>query len=261
MRLGGWVKTEKVNYRRDAIVELTFSGEGFTYTLSQYNRNTPFSYLERTFRVPPGLDKGTLTIKFYGSAGTAWIDGLRLESVDEPLIAELPKENRYDIVEKAPPPDGNWAAPELPYRITGSTDDNSAGAPVWADLDFARLLLAAGQNRPVDPASVRIFAVDTDGKKTDCPVSFGDPLSSLSDHYLRNGTLSGKLPEGAAGYEIYFAASHAEGPRPQAGNLNLGVGELLTYDASEPNMSWLGWPGMQFEAVDADGDGDFDIYG
>lgn len=50
-------------------------------------------------------------------------------------------------------------------------------------------------------------------------------------------------------------------PRPQAGNLNLGVGELLTYDASEPNMSWLGWPGMQFEAVDADGDGDFDIYG
>ena len=26
-------------------------------------------------------------------------------------------------------------------------------------------------------------------------------------------------------------------------------------------MSWLGWPGMQFEAVDADGDGDFDIYG
>lgn len=38
-------------------------------------------------------------------------------------------------------------------------------------------------------------------------------------------------------------------------------GELLTYDASEPNMSWLGWPGMQFEAVDADGDGDFDIYG
>lgn len=261
MRLGGWVKTEKVNYRRDAIVELTFSGEGFTYTLSQYNRNTPFSYLERTFRVPPGLDKGTLTIKFYGSAGTAWIDGLRLESVDEPLIAELPKENRYDIVEKRLRSDGNWAAPELPYRITGSTDDNSAGAPVWADLDFARLLLAAGQNRPVDPASVRIFAVDTDGKKTDCPVSFGDPLSSLSDHYLRNGTLKWKAPEGAAGYEIYFAASHAEGPRPQAGNLNLGVGELLTYDASEPNMSWLGWPGMQFEAVDADGDGDFDIYG
>ena len=122
-------------------------------------------------------------------------------------------------------------------------------------------MLAAGQNRPVDPASVRIFAVDTDGKKTDCPVSFGDPLSSLSDHYLRNGTLKWKAPEGAAGYEIYFAASHAEGPRPQAGNLNLGVGELLTYDASEPNMSWLGWPGMQFEAVDADGDGDFDIYG
>lgn len=114
MRLGGWVKTEKVNYRRDAIVELTFSGEGFTYTLSQYNRNTPFSYLERTFRVPPGLDKGTLTIKFYGSAGTAWIDGLRLESVDEPLIAELPKENRYDIVEKRLRSDGNWAAPS--YR-------------------------------------------------------------------------------------------------------------------------------------------------
>ncbi len=217
MRLGGWVKTEKVNYRRDAIVELTFSGEG----LHIHSPNTIGIHLSAISNVrsgvPPGLDKGTLTIKFYGSAGTAWIDGLRLESVDEPLIAELPKENRYDIVEKRLRSDGNWAAPELPYRITGSTDDNSAGAPVMGGSRFCETI-AGGGAKPARRSRFRTYFRRRHGWKE----------NRLSRLFRRSAVVAERplpaqrhpqveSPEGAAGYRYTLPPPMRKAPdrRPE----------------------------------------------
>lgn len=258
-----WLKTENVNYRRDAIVEIEFKGTRYFQNIREFNRNKGFGYLERIMKVPAALSNATISIIFYGQTGTVYIDEIRLEEItdknDWPKVMAIP--NPYRIEEK--PVTGlatSWNT-DLPYRITGKLDKAYANDPVWADLDFSRLLLAAGERNPVDPSSVRVFARLGNGKLEECPVSFGDPISMLSDHYMRNGTLKWRSKKGATLYDIYFAAAGKNGPLPQQKNLWMGVGELLTYPKEEKNLLWAGWPGYGLQVADVDGDGDWDIYG
>lgn len=262
VRLSAWIKTEGVNYRRDAIVELLVVGEGYSQKLSEFKRNTPFSYLEKIIMIPKGMNITSLQIKFYGRNGDAWIDELKLESVEDHKLQseKCTNQNPFGCVLKRIVSDVNWGA-NLPYRITGKLDGDYAGDPVWADFDFSRLLLAAGELNPVDPSSVRVFAkYDNNRKLEECPVSFGDPISTLSDHYMRNGTLKWRAKKGATDYEIYFAAAGNSGAHPQESNLHLGIGEILNYPETEKNFLWAGWVGFDLEVLDVDADGDWDIY-
>ncbi|MFA4869631.1 MAG: FG-GAP-like repeat-containing protein [Pedobacter sp.] len=263
LRLSVWIKTENVNYRRDAIVEIIFKGERYTQQLRDFNRNKGYSYLEKIMKVPAGLRKATINIIFYGQRGSAYFDEIKLEDISGRNKQSLWAQNatpyqveRKPLIEKQ----AHWHA-NLPYRINGKLDKDYSGDPVWTDLDFARLLLAAGELNPVDPSSVRVFAKYSGGKTEECTVAFGDPIAMLSDHYIRNGTLKWRAKKGAIAYEVYFAPAGNKGPLPQKNNLHLGVGELINYPNTSKNLLWAGWPGMGLEVLDVDGDGDLDIYG
>jgi hypothetical protein len=259
LRLSAWTRTEKVNYRRDAILEIIVSGDGFSHTLWEFNRNTPFCYLEKTMQISATQKKVLLQIRFYGVSGTAWIDDLQLQAGTKSRPLEREKSNPFAIREQKSRSDLSWTG-KHPFRIIGEIDDDYNGSPVWADLDFSRLLLAAGERFPVDPATLQVFAVQKDGSRLECPVSFADPISIISDHYLRNGTLKWRAVQGIKTYEICFSASGEEGPRPQRKNLMLGVGEAVNYPSQEENLLWAGWPGAGLEVKDVDHDGDWDIY-
>ncbi|MFD1631623.1 FG-GAP-like repeat-containing protein [Pseudopedobacter beijingensis] len=264
LRLSVWLKTENVNYRRDAIVEIQFKGTRYFQEIREFNRNKEgYSYLEKVMKVPADLSSATINIIFYGQTGTAYIDEIKLEDVSGKDKSQLWTTNStpYKIERKAVLGKQTQWNTNLPYRITGKLDADYSGDPVWTDLDFSRLLLASGELNPVDPSSVRLFAKYGNGKTEECPVSFGDPIAKLSDHYMRNGTLKWRAKRGAVEYEIYFASAGKNGPLPQQKNLHLGVGELLNYPANDKNLLWAGWPGYGLEVLDVDGDGDWDIYG
>lgn len=262
IRLSTWLKNEHVNYRRDAIVEIQFRGQRYLEEIRDFNRNKGYSYLEKVITVPANVRNATITIIFYGQTGVASIDDIKLEDIT-PLNTGTSSYKDYNPfrVEKKPATGSTmkWET-DLPFRVIGQLDKDYDNDPVWADLDFSRLLLAAGERNPVDPASVRVMAKYND-KSVECPVSFGDPISNLADHYMRNGTLKWRAKKGAEAYEIYFATAGKNGPLPQQKNLHLGVGEILNYPSSEKNLLWAGWPGYGLEVQDVDGDGDWDIYG
>ncbi|MFN0293656.1 FG-GAP-like repeat-containing protein [Pedobacter helvus] len=262
-RLSAWLKTENVNYRRDEIVAIQFKGAKYFQEIREFTRNSNYSYLEKLLKIPAHLSNATINIIFYGQNGAAYFDEIKLEDVTENDKSQLwNKSTTPFYVEKKsiPAPQIKWNA-DLPYRVTGKLDQDYSGDPVWTDLDFSRLLLATGELNPVDPSSVKLFAKYSNGKIEECPVSFGDPISKLSDRYLRNGTFKWRAKKGASSYEIYFASAGKNGPLPQQNNLHMGVGELLNYPAGDKNLLWAGWPGYGLEVLDVDGDGDYDIYG
>lgn len=264
LRLSVWLKTENVNYRRDAIVEIQFIGARYFQEIREFNRNKGYSYLEKVMTVPAGLSSATINIIFYGQTGTVYIDEIKLEDLSgkDKSILWNKQSTPYQIERQAiGGKQGPWKA-DLPYRIKGKLDADYDGDPVWTDIDFSRLLLAAGELNPVDPSSVRVFAKYKEGRtEEECLVSFGDPITKLSDHYMRNSTLKWRAKRGATEYEVYFAPAGKNGPMPQQKNLHLGIGEILNYPTTEKNLLWAGWPGYGLEVLDVDGDGDWDIYG
>jgi hypothetical protein len=257
--LSGWVRIDAANYRRDEMATIELEGPGFSSTLREFNRECRDSYLEQAVTLPAGTYIARVRLVFNSCLGEAWFSDIQVR----PLAAGLADNPYGGALETASSQrakaHGEWQV-DAPYRIRGKLDAAKPGDPVWADLDFARLLRAAGELNPVDPASVRVFARDTQGQAIECPLAFDYPISSRVDHFQRNGTLKWRATAHAAQYEIYFAPASGTGPKPRDGNFGLGIGELLKYPADEPNLLWTGWAGGRLVMLDIDHDADWDIF-
>ncbi|MFD1631625.1 FG-GAP-like repeat-containing protein [Pseudopedobacter beijingensis] len=261
IRVGCWVKTENIPYGRDAIATVQIAGTNYSQTMSEFKSHSEgFNYLEKDLKIPAGTENLRLILRLNATEGKAFFDEIKITDITDSLSNGSSNFNPYGV-EKVPVSGGaSWLA-NLPYRIIGNINTGNGDEPVWADFDYSRLLLAAGERNPVNPDSIRVFARMSNGQGIECKAVLSDPVSNLADHYNRNGTLKWRSVNGAVKYEIYFDIAGAEGQVYFSEMPNLGVGELLHYPENENNLLWAGWPGAGLEVIDVDGDGDFDIYG
>ncbi|MBC2595992.1 VCBS repeat-containing protein [Ruficoccus amylovorans] len=251
-RLSGWMRVEGGNHQRDAMLTIALQGgAGIRESVREFNPHSEWTYFEKRLRLPDGMAEVIVHINYGGRTGIGRVKELRL--VPDELV---PEDFSVEVAGEAVEP---WRVEDRAYRLRGVIDTDEADAPVWADFDFQRLLLMAGCREPVDPSSVVVLAIDADGGQVACPVAFDQPIGTLADRYLRNGTLKWRSAPGAVVYEIYFNAAGPEGPRPLALERMLGVGELLTYNDEQVVPLWAGWPGVAIDPVDADGNGVQDL--
>ncbi len=257
-RIGGWMRIDDgADYYRDhlAMIQLV-SSSGFSEELRSYRQTGEWVYFENRVFVPEGA--GDLFVLL----------SARQRSSRDALVSF---KGVYLIPDDAPPPawecsgistdaGGPWRCADRRFRITGEVSDSAGGQPLWADFDFARLLLRAGCREPLDPSGIRVLAVFQDGTEQAVSVAMDHPRGSLADAYLRSGTLKWRTLDGVKKYEIYFNAAGPAGVAPIRPAAPLGVGELLRCSPDERNPVWAGWPGQDLDVQDVDHDGDLDIY-
>lgn len=257
-RFGGWIQIDDGNdYFRDhlAVIRLV-SDRGCVSELQSYVQDGKWSYFEGQLFIPADAGKFSLQLgavkRYYKNA-----------SVSFKGIYVVPK----DIVAPAWQIDtvlngsaGFWQCTNCRFRITGDVSDTSGGQPLWIDFDFARLMLKAGCREPIDPASLRVMAISSDGKGVEVPSALDHSRGNLSERYLRNSTVKWRTADRIKRYEIYFNEAGAEGPKPCNLDAPLGVGDLLRYPAGQASPMWVGWPGLDLDVQDVDGDGDLDVY-
>ncbi|MFN0293658.1 FG-GAP-like repeat-containing protein [Pedobacter helvus] len=262
IRVGGWIKTEGIPFLRGAIASIQVAGTNYSQTMSEFNSQTPgFNYLEKDLKIPAGTESLRLILRLNTTTtGKVFFDEIRITDVTDSLTNSSNTFNPYGVEKVAVSGGASWLA-DLPYRIVGNINTGNGDDPVWADFDYSRLLLAAGERGPVNPEAIKVFARMANGQGVECKAVLSDPVSNLADHYERNGTLKWRSVSGAVKYEIYFDVADANGQVYFSEMPNLGVGELLHYPANENNLLWAGWPGLNLEVVDVDGDGNWDIYG
>ncbi|QHI68900.1 FG-GAP-like repeat-containing protein [Tichowtungia aerotolerans] len=257
-RFGGWIKIDDgTDYYRDhlAMIQLVSSG-GYSAGLWSYCQTGEWVYFEDRVFVPAG-------------AGELYV----LLSARKRVYADalVSFKGVFLVPDEAPPPTwsaeeivsadgGPWKCADRTFRVTGEVSDSAGGQPLWADFDFARLMLKAGCREPLDPSSIKVLALFPDGKVVAVPAAIDHPRGSLAGGYARNSTLKWRTLEGVKQYEIYFNAAGPDGAASLELDKPLGVGELLRYPPNEQCLLWGGWPGQALDVQDVDGDGDLDIY-
>ncbi|MGE4488145.1 MAG: FG-GAP-like repeat-containing protein [Kiritimatiellales bacterium] len=260
LRFGGWIRLAPGSeYGRlpAAAIRLVSKQGGLLKEVRSFCCDGKWTYLEDRVVLPPGTRDISLQLAAKPRSSKENVcsyAGLFLipdNQTPPEWITTSP------VVETETP---EWICPDRSFRICGKVDGDLNHQPLWADFDFARLLLKAGTRIPFDPASVKNLAVFPDGRSVETPTVFDHPLSTLTDRYVRNGTLKWRTVPGAEKYEIYFNTAGPEGPRPLVAEKPLGIGEVIRYANGEKGLLWVGWPGLDLDVCDADGDGDWDIY-
>ncbi|MGE4489575.1 MAG: FG-GAP-like repeat-containing protein [Kiritimatiellales bacterium] len=257
-RFGGWIQIDNGDdYSRNHLATIRLlSDRGCLSELQSYVQDGRWSYFEGRLFIP--ANAGTFSLQL-GAAKRYFKDALISfkgvyiipDNVEAPVwrADALPNHSA-----------GVWQRADCQFRISGDVSDPKGGQPLWADFDLARLMLKAGCRTPIDPASLQVMAVSPDGKGIEIPSALDHSRGNLSELYLRNSTLKWRTVEGVKRYEIYFNAAGAEGPKPCKSEAPLGVGELLRYPAGLTSPLWVGWPGLDLDVQDVDGDGDLDVY-
>lgn len=252
-RLAAWVRTENLRTPAEApaLKVNLFGTNGLRETLSTYRADRGWTYFETIFRPPLGEQQAKLVISTQAGTGKAEVRDVIVEKYSPEIRA----------FEPVPDQGGStfpWQFADRRFRLRGKVKEREGGQPVWADIDFSRLMLAAGLRAMVHPGSLRVVGMGQDGSVVSCPVVLDQALGNLAHDYLRNGIVKWRSVAGIEDYEIYFNPADQAGARP-AEDFPVGVGELLSYAADARNPLWAGWPGGSIEAIDADGDGDLDL--
>jgi len=263
---GGWMSVRNSEAGRYPLVRVTAmaepAGPPITtffvpdepdyYAVSrEYRANTQPTYFERRFSVPVSYKSITLSLSVDADVGDFYFDQMFVANATN-FAADWNVEKQTNTAASA------WRASDADYRVcaeaAASNDD-----VLWADVDFARLMLAYGERNPLDRGSVQVWAVGGSRiEKLDASVN-DDALPTIEDHYQHNGLVRWRARDWAERYEIYFSpmGSHGESSEPEP--VALGVGELLRYAPDELVPLWIGWPGSELQVVDADDDGDWDL--
>ncbi len=252
--LSCWIKVDSGAYSRDDFAAAALVGDfGYRDELREFQSNGQWVYFEKRVKVPDIVT--SLRVILYGRAWPAVISfkSLSLTAADA-MDASFRYEPRGDVSDK------QWRIAGREYRLTGTVADDKGNQPLWVDFDFARLILLSGSREPIDPSSIIVVGIDKRGSSKNVAVSFDKPLSNLSDHYKRNGTLKWRTLPDCEYYEIYFNTATDGGAKPLILDKPIGVGELLNYAPDAKAPLWAGWPGSWLDIKDVDGDGDYDIY-
>lgn len=260
-RFGGWIRIDADAYERYPLAAIQVVSEygGVLKEARSFRRDGTWTYLEERVCIPDHAGDISFQLTAVNDvrsreARTCAFAGLYLiPDTDPPPVWETIGQASST---ESPP----WHCAGCSFRITGAVDGPADNQPLWADFDWARLLLRAGDRTPVDPASVRIMAVFPDETAQEVGVSFDNPLACLNDCYMHNGTLKWRTVPGAKRYEIYFNTAGPEGPKPLVLSRWMGIGELLRGPKGHRVPLWSGWPGLDMEVLDVDHDGDFDVY-
>jgi hypothetical protein len=255
VRFSGYMRVQGVTNRNNrSAAAITLTGTHLSETLGEFFATTAdFTYFEKDVQVPADAGSVALQLAGNGNAGTVWFDDLWVSTRAE---------HRTTPVEALPPSSSIPWHTGTRYRVLGQLDAATwNGDPVWAKLDTARLLLRDGVRDPVDNASVRVFALHTDGTFTSQPCVLDSPLPTLAAHYPMDAVVRFRAVNGVRNYAIYFNSAGAAGAQMPATNLNLGAGEYLRYNGTVNNWLWGGWAGdLLSDVYDADGDGDYDLF-
>lgn len=251
-RLSAWVRSSGVHgLPHQPVLRIMLHGHlGLREQLLTYSPNKDWTYLETLFQPTVGEESAKLVMSSQVKRGQVSVRDIRLEPVSDAGEKMISLEGREGTLP--------WRSENRRFRVQGEIDPVIAGAPVWADIDFNRLMLAAGVKAPVDPSSVEVFGIGADGESILCPSAFNQPIGSLADDYERNGLVKWSAIEGAKHYEIYFSPADSAGAKPKE-DAFLGVGEVLSYPQKSESPLWAGWPGKAVYPFDVDRDGTLDL--
>ncbi|QHI69053.1 FG-GAP repeat domain-containing protein [Tichowtungia aerotolerans] len=264
---GGWISIKNAKVGRYALVRLTceakpsgppnttfsVNDEPVYYAASrEFRADTQPTWFEHRFSVPVGFREVTLKLALDTPAGEVFFDQL--------FIAEADGFSTVWNVEKqsVASPEA-WRAVGRDYRITARASDAKENDILWADVDFARFFLTHGERGMLDRGSAELWAVAGDrAEKLDVVCDYVQ--SSLEDHFQHNGMVRWRARNWAERYELYFNPIGPNGEATEPQPVFLGAGELLRYAPDVIVPAWGGWPGSYLEVMDADGDGDWDLY-
>ncbi len=254
--LSCWIKADSGAYFRDNIAAVALVGDyGYRDELREFQSNGQWVYFEKRVKVPDIVT--SLRVILYGRA---WPAVISFKSLSLSLTAADAMDASFKYESRGAVSDKQWRIASRKYRLTGIVADDKGNQPLWVDFDFARLILLSGSREPIDPSSLIVVGIDKHGGEKNIAVSFDKPLSNLSDHYKRNGTLKWRTLPDCEYYEIYFNTASDGGAKPLILDKPIGIGELLNYAPDARAPLWAGWPGVWLDIKDVDGDGDYDIY-
>ncbi len=264
---GGWICIKDAEVGRYAQVTMTCKAKpsgppntGFpvddepvwTAASREFRADTQPTWFEQRFSVPVAFREVTLTLTLDTPIGEVFFDQLFIADVDG-FSADWDVEKRVDS-EPA-----QWRVAEAGYRITAQAPGAEDRDVLWADVDFSRFFLAHGERGMLDRGSVRLWAVA--GERAEPQDVVCDYVqSSLEDHFQHNGMVRWRAADWAGRYELYFSPSGPNGESSEPDPVMPGAGELFRYAPDVIAPAWGGWPGSRLAVLDADGDGDWDLY-
>ncbi len=264
---GGWISVKGSERDRNALVRATCMAEpagppnttffvpdepDYYAVSKEYRPDTQPTYFEHRFSVPVAYKSLTLSLAVDTDVGDVYFDQLFVAKADN-FQAEWNVETQTN---KAP---SVWRNDQASYRIVAKASTPADRDVLWADVDFARLLFAYGERNPLDRGSVRVWAIGAaQSERLDAVSDYA--LPTLESHYPHNGLVRWRGRDWAEIYEIYFSPTGANGEASEPGPVTLGVGEMLNYATNTLAPAWGSWPGYKFAVMDAEGDGDWDLY-
>ena len=264
---GGWISVKGSERDRNALVRATckaepagppntsffVSDEPDYYAVSkEYRPDTQPTYFEHRFSVPVNYKSLKLSLAVDTDVGEVYFDQLFVAKADD-FSAQWNVETQTNSSPEA------WQIEQAEYRIIAQVSTSADQDVLWAEVDFSRLLFAHGERNPLDRGSVQVWAIGAaQAERLDAVSDYA--LPTLESHYPHNGLVRWRGRDWAETYEIYFSPMDANGETSEPGPVNLGVGELLNYATNTLAPAWGSWPGYKFAVMDAEGDGDWDLY-
>ena len=265
---GGWISLKGSAVGRNALVRMTCTAEpsgppgtaffvpdeSDYYAVSrEFRADTQPTYFEHRFSVPVSYKSLTLSLSIDTGVGDVYFDQLFIKEGTNTLA-------NWVVEKQTEPSPAVWrAGTNVEYRISARAPTAASNDVLWADVDFARFFFAYGERSPLNRGSVQVWAISTNRAERLAAVS-DDALPTLEDHYQHNGLVRWRAKDWAERYEIYFSPAGKNGDSSEPEPVTLDVGEMLSYAPERQSPAWGGWPGAMLEVMDADGDGDWDLY-
>jgi hypothetical protein len=264
---GGWVNIKDAKVGRYTLVTLSCeakpsgppntafpAGDEPAYRVAsrEFRADTQPTWFEHRFSVPVNFREVTLKLTLDTPVGKVFFDQLFVAEADGFSAV-------WNVEKQAVASPAAWRAAGRDYRISVCAPLAKDDDILWADVDFSRYFLAHGERSMLDRGSVELWAVAGErAEKTEVVCDYVQ--SSLEDHFQHNGMVRWRAKIWAERYELYF---NPAGPGGEAGEpepVFSGAGELLRYAPDVVAPAWGGWPGSFLAVMDADGDGDWDLY-
>jgi hypothetical protein len=264
---GGWVSIKDAKVGRYALVRLTCEAkpsgppnttipvddEPVYYAVSrEFRADTQPTWFEHRFSVPVSFREVTLKLTLDTPIGEVFFDQLFIAEA-EGFSAD------WNVERKTVSSPSEWRTADADYRLIMRAPTAKDRDILWADVDFARFFLAHGERGMLDRGSAELWAVAGDRAEL-LDVVCDYVQSTLEDHYQHNGMVRWRARDWAERYELYFNSAGPRGESSEPDPVIIGAGELLRYAPDVIAPVWGGWPGTRLAVMDADGDGDWDLY-
>lgn len=264
---GGWISIKNAKVGRYTLVTLsceaqpsgppntTFPVEddpAYRVASREFRADTQPTWFEHRFSVPVNFQEVTLKLTLDTSIGEVFSDQLFIAEADGFSTV-------WNVEKQSVASPAVWRSAGRDYRVTACASEAKDNDILWADVDFARFFLTHGEKGMLDRGSAELWAVAGDrAERTDVVCDYVQ--SSLEDHFQHNGMVRGRARDWAERYELYFNPIGPNGKATEPDPVFLGAGELLRYAPDVIAPAWGGWPGTRLSVMDADDDGDWDLY-